>query len=167
MALTPQLKYATISEYAHHQTAFRVMLRHGCELTSASASCVVAATTHFRRPQLLKDGYKLVAEKGYEVTDDVSIVEFLGAPVKITKVRNLEWCGKLCAHVCGCVRVGMVGLQFVDVLISMGWLTINVILWDSLPQGSYENLKVTTPEDLLIAERLLDERAAKNVTVSA
>ena len=38
------------------------------------------------RPQLLKDGYKLVAEKGYEVTDDVSIVEFLGAPVKITKV---------------------------------------------------------------------------------
>jgi len=70
------------------------------------------------KPQLLKDGYKLVAEKGYEVTDDVSIVEFLGAPVKITK-------------------------------------------------GSYENLKVTTPEDLLIAERLLDDRAAKAATVNA
>lgn len=62
------------------------------------------------KPQLLKDGFKLVAEKGLEVTDDVSIVEHLGLPVRITK-------------------------------------------------GSYENLKVTTPEDLLIAERLLAERA--------
>lgn len=68
------------------------------------------------RPQLLRDGYRLVAEKGFAVTDDVSIVEFLGAPVKITK-------------------------------------------------GSYENLKVTTPEDLLIAERLLDERALKKINV--
>ena len=29
-----------------------------------------------------------------------------------------------------------------------------------ITKGSYENLKVTTPEDLLIAERLLDARAA-------
>jgi len=63
------------------------------------------------RPQVLRDGFKLVAEKGLEVTDDVSIVEQMGLPVRITK-------------------------------------------------GSYENLKVTTPEDLLIAERLLGERQA-------
>jgi hypothetical protein len=63
------------------------------------------------RPQLLKDGFEYVNKNKLEVTDDVSIIEHLGEPVRITK-------------------------------------------------GSYENLKVTTPEDLLIAERLLDERAA-------
>jgi hypothetical protein len=69
-----------------------------------------ATGTSFR-PQLLKDGFAYVNKNKLEVTDDVSIIEHLGEPVRITK-------------------------------------------------GSYENLKVTTPEDLLIAERLLDERAA-------
>eukprot|EP00238_Polyblepharides_amylifera_P010571 CAMPEP_0196576772 /NCGR_PEP_ID=MMETSP1081-20130531/5953_1 /TAXON_ID=36882 /ORGANISM="Pyramimonas amylifera, Strain CCMP720" /LENGTH=189 /DNA_ID=CAMNT_0041895465 /DNA_START=337 /DNA_END=906 /DNA_ORIENTATION=+ len=63
------------------------------------------------RPQMLRDGFAFVAKHNLEVTDDVSIVEHLGEPVRITP-------------------------------------------------GSYENLKVTTPEDMLIAERLLDERNA-------
>jgi len=69
------------------------------------------------RPQLLKDGFAYVNKNKLEVTDDVSIIEHLGEPVRITK-------------------------------------------------GSYENLKVTTPEDLLIAERLLDERAAAAATTA-
>ena len=51
------------------------------------------------KPDLLKRGFELVNEKGYEVTDDVSIVEFMGERVQIT-------------------------------------------------QGSYVNIKVTTPEDM-------------------
>jgi 2-C-methyl-D-erythritol 4-phosphate cytidylyltransferase len=36
------------------------------------------------RPALLRDGFELVAKKGLEVTDDVSIIEAMGLPVKIT-----------------------------------------------------------------------------------
>jgi 2-C-methyl-D-erythritol 4-phosphate cytidylyltransferase len=61
------------------------------------------------KPDLLKRGFELVNEKGYEVTDDVSIVEFMGERVQIT-------------------------------------------------EGSYVNIKVTTPEDMFIAERLLGEQ---------
>lgn len=64
------------------------------------------------KPDLLKEGFKLVQEKGYEVTDDVSIVEFMGERVQIT-------------------------------------------------QGSYFNIKVTTPEDMFIAERLLNEQGVE------
>jgi len=60
------------------------------------------------KPDLLKRGFALVNEKGYEVTDDVSIVEFMGGRVQIT-------------------------------------------------EGSYVNIKVTTPEDMFIAERLLQQ----------
>ena len=37
------------------------------------------------RPQLLRDGFALVARDGLAVTDDASIVEALGQPVFITK----------------------------------------------------------------------------------
>ncbi|XP_002960618.2 2-C-methyl-D-erythritol 4-phosphate cytidylyltransferase, chloroplastic [Selaginella moellendorffii] len=57
-------------------------------------------------PSLLRQGFGLVERDGLEVTDDVSIVEFLKRPVFIT-------------------------------------------------EGSYSNLKVTTPDDMLVAERIL------------
>lgn len=60
------------------------------------------------RPELLRKGFDFVKEKGLEVTDDVSIIEALGLPVKLT-------------------------------------------------EGSYTNIKLTTPDDLSIAERLLSE----------
>jgi len=60
------------------------------------------------RPDLLKEGFRLVKEKGLEVTDDVSIIEAMGLPVKITS-------------------------------------------------GSYTNIKVTTPDDMAVAEKFLDE----------
>lgn len=75
-------------------------------------------TPQVMRPQLLRDGFDLVKKEGLAVTDDVSIVEALGEPVKITL-------------------------------------------------GSYENLKVTTPEDLVIAERLLAERAEAAANAAA
>jgi 2-C-methyl-D-erythritol 4-phosphate cytidylyltransferase len=61
------------------------------------------------RPQLLRDGFEKVDAENLEVTDDVSIVELLGEPVKLT-------------------------------------------------MGEYTNLKLTTPEDMVIAETILSGR---------
>ena len=55
-----------------------------------------------------------VAAEGLEVTDDVSIIEQLGLPVKLTR-------------------------------------------------GEYTNLKVTTPDDMVVAGQILDQRAAAAV----
>ncbi|XP_057834385.1 2-C-methyl-D-erythritol 4-phosphate cytidylyltransferase, chloroplastic isoform X2 [Cryptomeria japonica] len=60
------------------------------------------------KPDLLRKGFELVERENLEVTDDVSIVEYLKHPVYIT-------------------------------------------------QGSYTNIKVTTPDDLLVAERILNQ----------
>jgi 2-C-methyl-D-erythritol 4-phosphate cytidylyltransferase len=64
------------------------------------------------RPELLREGFRAVKERGLEVTDDVSIIEALGLPVRITP-------------------------------------------------GSYTNIKVTTPDDMSVAEKFMDEHAAK------
>uniref|UniRef100_A0A0D9V8R2 2-C-methyl-D-erythritol 4-phosphate cytidylyltransferase n=1 Tax=Leersia perrieri TaxID=77586 RepID=A0A0D9V8R2_9ORYZ len=66
-------------------------------------------TPQVMKPNLLKDGFELVRRDGLEVTDDVSIVEYLKHPVFVT-------------------------------------------------EGSYTNIKVTTPDDLLLAERLMNEK---------
>lgn len=64
------------------------------------------ATPQVMRRGLLEDGFDKAAQDDLAVTDDVSLVEMLGAPVKLTL-------------------------------------------------GEYTNIKVTTPEDMFIAERLL------------
>ena len=68
-------------------------------------------TPQIVRPALLRAGFELVAAEGLEVTDDVSVVEALGEPVKITL-------------------------------------------------GRYTNIKVTTPDDMSVAEGFLAEREA-------
>ena len=40
--------------------------------------------TQVIRPELLREGFNLVKHNGLEVTDDVSIIEALGKPVRIT-----------------------------------------------------------------------------------
>ncbi|CAK0783769.1 hypothetical protein CVIRNUC_006969 [Coccomyxa viridis] len=60
------------------------------------------------KPDLLREGFELIKQEGTEVTDDVSIIEALGKPVKVTR-------------------------------------------------GSYTNIKVTTPDDMSVAERFLSE----------
>ncbi len=67
-------------------------------------------TPQVMRPELLREGFAKVRAEKLEVTDDVSIVEALGHPVKLT-------------------------------------------------MGEYTNLKLTTPEDMVIAEQILAERA--------
>lgn len=59
-------------------------------------------------PEILRKGFDLVQRESLDVTDDVSIVEHLGMPVKVTR-------------------------------------------------GYYTNIKVTTPDDMFIAERFLEE----------
>jgi len=66
-------------------------------------------TPQVMRPQLLRDGFKKVQEESLEVTDDVSIIEQLGLPVKLT-------------------------------------------------MGEYTNLKLTTPEDMVIADQIMAGR---------
>lgn len=68
-----------------------------------------AHTPQVIRSELLRKGFSNAAEKSLEVTDDVSLVEQLGEPVKIT-------------------------------------------------EGEYTNIKVTTPEDMAVAEAILKER---------
>ena len=60
---------------------------------------------------MLREGFELVRRENLEVTDDVSIVEALGRPVRVTL-------------------------------------------------GSYTNIKVTTPDDMSVAERFLCEHKA-------
>jgi len=62
------------------------------------------------RPEVLREGFRKVAEEGWEVTDDVSIVERMGKPVKLTV-------------------------------------------------GDYENFKLTTPEDMVVASQIMEARA--------
>jgi len=63
------------------------------------------------RPAELREGFCRVAEEGWEVTDDVSIIERMGKPVKLTL-------------------------------------------------GDYENFKLTTPEDMVIAAQIMEARSA-------
>jgi 2-C-methyl-D-erythritol 4-phosphate cytidylyltransferase len=70
------------------------------------------------RPDLLRRGFAYVDEKKLAVTDDVSVVEALGEPVRITR-------------------------------------------------GCYTNIKVTTPEDMGVAEGFIDEREAKEREAAA
>ncbi|CAJ1957124.1 unnamed protein product [Cylindrotheca closterium] len=63
-------------------------------------------------------GFRKVEEENLEVTDDVSIVEALGEPVKLTR-------------------------------------------------GEYTNLKITTPEDMDVAEAILEERKSSPVNMLA
>ena len=64
------------------------------------------------RIDTLYRGFREVEKNNWEVTDDVSIVELLGEPVKLTK-------------------------------------------------GEYTNLKITTPEDMDVAEAILEDRHKK------
>lgn len=85
-----------------------------CKNVLTSFPCSTIPPTTVQTPQciipsLLQKGFELVKREGLEVTDDVSIIEALGLPVKLTK-------------------------------------------------GSYTNIKVTTPDDLAIAEKFLEAR---------
>jgi 2-C-methyl-D-erythritol 4-phosphate cytidylyltransferase len=70
------------------------------------------------RVDTLQRGFRKVAMENLEVTDDVSIVEALGEPVKLTL-------------------------------------------------GEYTNLKITTPEDMDVAEAILQERKSKPINMLA
>ncbi|KAK9908971.1 hypothetical protein WJX75_005450 [Coccomyxa subellipsoidea] len=79
--------------------------------TLARAALWEVQTPQVIRPALLREGFELVRKDSLEVTDDVSIIEALGRPVRVT-------------------------------------------------QGSYTNIKVTTPDDMSVAERFLSENEA-------
>mmetsp|Transcript_16392 Transcript_16392/g.16384 ORF Transcript_16392/g.16384 Transcript_16392/m.16384 type:complete len:105 (+) Transcript_16392:111-425(+) len=68
------------------------------------------------RIETLLKGFQKVAKENLEVTDDVSVVEALGEPVKLTR-------------------------------------------------GEYTNLKITTPEDMDVAEAILKDRNSPLVNI--
>lgn len=49
-----------------------------------SRALMTHAPLQVMRPELLTAGFELVQQQSLEVTDDVSIIEALGKPVKIT-----------------------------------------------------------------------------------
>lgn len=100
---------ATIKESEDGSTVLRTIPR--ARLWEVHTPQVVAIDT-------LRRGFAKVAAEGLEVTDDVSIVEALGEPVKLTL-------------------------------------------------GEYTNLKITTPEDMDVAEAILEERKASPVDMVA
>lgn len=78
--------------------------------TPNRASLWEIQTPQVIRLELLKEGFKYAEEHQLTVTDDVSLIESLGKPVKIV-------------------------------------------------EGSYTNIKVTTPEDLMCVEKLIEKHA--------
>lgn len=96
---------ATIKESADGQFVLRTIERK--RLWEIQTPQVV-------KPEVLRRGFEKVRREGLDVTDDVSIVEQLGEPVKLT-------------------------------------------------MGEYTNIKLTTPEDMNIAESILKEREAAMV----
>lgn len=99
---------ATIKESADGQFVLRTIPRE--RLWEIQTPQVI-------EPTLLKRGFDKVRLENLAVTDDVSIVEQLGEPVKIT-------------------------------------------------MGEYTNIKLTTPEDMSIAESILQQRAYESATVA-
>ena len=55
---------------------------HGPHTTGAV--CVARSREQVVRPATLREGFRKVAAEGWEVTDDVSIIERMGLPVKLT-----------------------------------------------------------------------------------
>lgn len=91
---------ATIKESADGAFVLRTIPRH--RLWEIQTPQVI-------KPDLLREGFEKVQREQLAVTDDVSIIEHLGKPVKIT-------------------------------------------------EGLYTNIKLTTPEDMSIAESILADR---------
>jgi hypothetical protein len=145
------------------------------------------------RPQLLREGFELVRSQGLEVTDDVSIIEAMGRPVKITagaytniKVsaagpgggggacrRFRRWC--LVAEVrsrwhAGC-RAACGGLwrePGQPGAVACARVPRRARRPAALPASSQARARarchppqVTTPDDMSIAEKFLDEQQAK------
>ena len=52
---------------------------------SGNARCLSNQPLQVIQPGLLREGFELVRRKQLDVTDDVSIVEALGRPVKVTR----------------------------------------------------------------------------------
>lgn len=98
---------ATIKESQDGETVLRTIPRS--RLWEVHTPQVIRIETLLR-------GFDKVESEGLEVTDDVSIVEALGEPVKLTR-------------------------------------------------GEYTNLKITTPEDMDVAEAILAERDAAPVNI--
>lgn len=126
------------------------------------------------RPPLLREGFALVAEKGLEVTDDVSIVEALGKPVRITpgaytniKARMIEGA----AGGAGAARVlAVVGAVLAPQAVrqpprpAASSPPPPTLAHASRPAPpsctALLYCQVTTPDDMSVAERFLEEAAA-------
>ena len=101
------LSFVTCTKRATNSKHFIALLME--QYHRASPNGPWKAYVQVIRPALLREGFELIRREGTEVTDDVSIIEALGKPVKVT-------------------------------------------------QGSYTNIKVTTPDDMSVAEGFLSEQ---------
>jgi len=117
--ITPENIYQVLGDAAEHGAAVLGVPMKATVKESEDGEFVLRTIPRSRlweiqtpqviKPELLKEGFEKVAAEGLEVTDDVSIIEAIGKPVKIT-------------------------------------------------MGEYTNLKLTTPDDMDVAESILQAR---------
>lgn len=116
-------------------------------MAPASRSCLQVI-----RPELLRRGFELVKSENLEVTDDVSIIEAMGLPVRITsgsytniKITTPDDMSVSSPGSC----CGGGGRRGKGVIGARVW-------WRSKggegEAGSYTNIKVTTPDDMSMDE---------------
>jgi 2-C-methyl-D-erythritol 4-phosphate cytidylyltransferase len=120
----------------------------------------VATGVQVIRPALLKEGFEAVQRDSLEVTDDVSIIEALGRPVKMTQgsYANIKVRGaclmcknqrrRCCVH--GSVVAGQHGAAA-----PRHCRAVTCTCHDGLASRRPAGLQVTTPDDMSVAERLL------------
>lgn len=118
--LTPELARRVINAAEHHGAAtagipIKFTIKQSTEQGFVQHTPDRSTIWEIQTPQAMKrhlivQGFEKAMEQNLTVTDDVSLVELLGHPVKLV-------------------------------------------------EGSHSNIKITTPEDLIIAERLLEQTA--------
>ena len=103
LALAEQVAIADVSviEYQRYKlpkqrriTAFKPAIHDATILIDwcKEQQCLIKVI----QPDMLREGFELVRQKKLEVTDDVSIIEALGRPVKVTQgsYTNIKVCSK-------------------------------------------------------------------------
>ena len=134
----------------------RTVLQRRCKLGSGDSEHVIIWTqldhAQVIRPAILREGFEAVKLGNLEVTDDVSIVEAIGRPVKMTQGAYTNLKVSLST-----VRLFHHGYECVarqtcadDVAVSAP---------HPVQMVDRKRVQVTTPEDMAVAERLLSPQS--------
>ena len=129
---------------------------------------------------MLREGFELVRQKKLEVTDDVSIIEALGRPVKVTQgsYTNIKVCTNVQTAFCPlqagraqqslpCCDYAACLLLFCTYHYKVLHPSISVCtVWLQIWMWLY-CMQVTTPDDMLVAEGFLMSKGVEETLESS